>query len=76
MLVLVFPADILYRDGPILAVAERAEVLALLSGLLVTAVYVVGLLVRRKPQVLGMGADSACVLAIYTASLVVLFLAR
>lgn len=76
MLVLLFPADILYRQGPILEAAGRPEILALISGVLVTAVYVVGLLVRRKPQVLGMGVDSACVVAIYVASLVVFYLVR
>lgn len=76
MLVLLFPADILYRQGPILEATGRSEILALIAGILVTAVYVVGLLVRRKPQVFGMGVDSACVALIYVASLVVLFLAR
>lgn len=76
MLVLLFPADILYRDGAILAAAGRPETLALMSGILVTAVYVVGLLVRRKPQIFGMGVDSACVLAIYAGSLVMLYFVR
>ena len=76
MLVLLFPADILYRQGPILQAAGQLEILALISGILVTAVYVVGLLVRRKPQVLGMGIDSACVALIYVASLVTFYLVR
>ena len=76
MLALLLPADVLYRQGPILEAAGRSEKLALISGVLVTAVYVVGLLVRRKPRIFRMGADSACVLAIYIGSLLVLYLAR
>ena len=76
MLVLLFPADILYRHGTIIDAAGRPEILALISGILVTAVYVVGLLVRRKPQVLGMGIDSACVVAIYVVSLIVFYMVR
>jgi len=76
MLVLLFPADALYRKGPILAEAGQIEMLNLVFGILVTAIFVVGLLVRRKPRVLGMGVDSACVLAVYASSLFVLFFAR
>ncbi|MGI9463821.1 MAG: sodium:calcium antiporter [Aestuariivirgaceae bacterium] len=76
MLVLLLPADVLYRGGPILQAAGRLEILALACGVLVTAVYIVGLLVRRKPQVFGMGLDSACVLAIYAGSIMLLYLVR
>lgn len=76
MLVLLLPADLLYRDGPILEAAGRPEILALISGVLVTAVYVVGLLVRRKPQIFRMGVDSDCVLAIYAGSVAVFYLVR
>lgn len=75
MLVLLLPADMLYRDGAILETAGQPEALALISGIFVTAIYVVGLLVRRKPQILGMGVDSALVLIAYTISVVVLYFA-
>ena len=76
MLALLLPADALYRAGPLLAQASKAEMLTLVAGMLVTSVYVAGLLVRRKPQVLGMGVDSACVMGIYLASLVMLYALR
>ena len=76
MLVLLFPADVLYRPGPILEQAGPPEILALISGLLVTAIYVTGLLVRRKPQVFSMGLDSACVLMVYAASVATLYWLR
>ncbi len=76
MLALLLPADMLYRSGPILQTAGQPEILALISGILVTSIYVVGLLVRRKPQIFRMGVDSACVLMIYVGSVVVLYFAR
>ena len=76
MLALLLPADILYRDGLLLSQAGRPETLALVFGIIVTAIYVAGLLVRRKPQVFGMGIDSACVLVVYLTSLAVLYSVR
>ncbi|MDX1715440.1 MAG: hypothetical protein R3287_00915 [Anderseniella sp.] len=76
MLALLLPADMLYRDGTLLAGAGKSELLALIFGLMVTAIYVTGILVRRKPKVLGMGLDSACVLAVYATSLAVLYAVR
>jgi len=73
MVVLLLPADMLYRDGPILQATGKPEYLALVSGILVTAIYVVGLLVRRKPQIFGMGVDSAFVLAVYVLSLIAFY---
>jgi cation:H+ antiporter len=76
MLALLLPADLLYREGPLLAHTGRAEMLTLVAGILVTGIYVAGLLVRRKPQVLGMGVDSAWVAVVYLASLAMLYAIR
>ena len=76
MLALLLPADVLYQKGPILAEAGRIETLNLVFGILVTAIFVAGMLVRRKPRILEMGADSALVLTVYMVSLFVLFFAR
>jgi cation:H+ antiporter len=76
MLALLLPADMLYREGTLLAAAGRSELLALIFGLMVTAIYVAGMLVRRKPKVLGMGLDSALVLAVYATSLATLYAVR
>lgn len=76
MVVLLFPADALYRAGPLLEKMDDTATFAVASGIVVTGIYVVGLLIRRKPRVLGMGHDSALVLALYLASLVVFYLLR
>lgn len=69
MLVLVFPADILFRGGPILQEVSPTVSLALAFGLAVTAIYLVGLIVRRKPKIGGIGLDSILVLLTFLTSL-------
>ncbi|GFE65509.1 sodium:calcium antiporter [Litoreibacter roseus] len=76
MLVLVFPADILFRAGPILQNTSATVGLALSFGICVTAIYLIGLLVRRKPKVGTVGLDSILVLITFLASLVAYYLAR
>ncbi len=76
MIVLVLPADLLYAPGPILAHVDRSAAFALAAGLLVTIIYVIGLIVRHKRKILGMGLDSLTVLAVYLASLIVFYLIR
>ncbi|GAB4354818.1 MAG: sodium:calcium antiporter [Oricola sp.] len=69
MLALVWPADILYVKGPILAEFEPVLDLALVSGLLVTIIYVGGLLIRSRRTFLGFGYDSIAVLTVFAATL-------
>lgn len=76
MLVLVFPADILFRSGPILQNTSQTVSLALSFGIVVTAIYLTGLIVRRKPRIGAVGLDSILVLGAFLASLVAYFYAR
>ncbi|WP_168769230.1 sodium:calcium antiporter [Yoonia maricola] len=76
MLVLVFPADILYRGGPILQGASTTVSLALSFGIVVTAIYLTGLIVRRKPKVGVLGLDSVLVIVTFGASLLAYYYVR
>lgn len=76
MMVLVFPADILFREGPILDAASKTVGLSLTFGILVTTIYLIGLIVRRKPRIGAIGFDSALVLIGFAGSLWVYYLAR
>ncbi len=76
MVLVLLPADIFYREGEILLQADDTARLALLSGIFVTTVYVIGLLMRKKRLILGMGADSVLVLAAYFASVYAFYLLR
>lgn len=69
MLVLVLPADILILGSPILRAPSQTVLLALSFGIAVTTVYLVGLIVRRKPKIWGIGLDSCLVLLIFLGSL-------
>lgn len=73
MVALVLPADMAYRAGPILAELSVAGQISLLSGLLVTTIYVSGLLLRRTPRMFGAGVDSILVLAVYILSLLAVY---
>lgn len=76
MLVLVFPADVLYRGGPILQGTSQTVSLALSFGIVVTAIYLVGLIVRRKPKVGVLGLDSVLVIGAFLGSLVAYYYVR
>ncbi|MEN8197421.1 MAG: sodium:calcium antiporter, partial [Pseudomonadota bacterium] len=68
MVVVILPAELSYREGQILGEADDVAQLALLAGIFVTAIYVAGLLLRKKWRILGMGADSILVLGVYLAT--------
>lgn len=69
MLVLVFPADILFRSGPILQNVSEVTFASLGYGIVVTSIFLTGLIVRRKPRVGRVGVDSIIVLVTFLASL-------
>lgn len=73
---LLLPADIAYADGAILATSDRATVLAIAMGLIVTAIHLLGLLERRNRTVLGMGVDSLAIICVYVMSLVGIYTLR
>ena len=73
MLVLVLPADMLYRPGPLLRESTSMATASLGFAILVTAVFLTGLLVRRKPRIGQVGMDSVLVLIVFAASLVVYY---
>jgi cation:H+ antiporter len=76
MLVLIFPADILFRAGPILQNTSRMVSLTVGFGLTVTAIYLIGLIVRRKPRIGVFGLDSILVLLTFLASLAAYYYVR
>lgn len=74
MVALLLPADLAYRQGVLLDQIDDTAIIALISGVVVTAIYVAGLLLREKKRILGMGIDSLAVLVIYLATLVAFYL--
>ncbi|MGI9354391.1 MAG: sodium:calcium antiporter, partial [Rhizobiaceae bacterium] len=76
MVVLIVPADLIYQEAPILREADLSSQLALATGMLVTTIFMAGMIVRRKPMIVKLGIDSVAVLAIYAASVTGLFLLK
>jgi cation:H+ antiporter len=72
-LALLFVADIVYRGGPVLDQVGTFSTFAALLGIVVTAVFIAGLLERRHARLLDMGVDSLAVLATYAGGLVLLY---
>jgi cation:H+ antiporter len=66
---LFFLGDAAYRRGPILAEIDAAAFFAAATGMVVTAIYLLGLLERRDRTILRMGYDSVAVLVAYGAGL-------
>ena len=64
---LFFVADLFYNAGPILAATDRSAFFAGALAMIVTCIFLLGLLERRDRTVFGMGVDSVVVLIIYVA---------
>ncbi|HEV2122420.1 MAG TPA: hypothetical protein VGW38_06570 [Chloroflexota bacterium] len=70
---MLFVADVVYREGPILRVVEPWAGFAAGLGIILTIFYLWGLVERRDRTIFGMGIASALVLATYVAGLVILY---
>ncbi|MFI4877063.1 MAG: sodium:calcium antiporter [Blastopirellula sp. JB062] len=71
---LLFPADLAYVEGPVMNAVDQSALLMGSLGIVMTSLYLWGLLERRDRSFLGMGIDSVWVLAAYLFGLSVLYL--
>lgn len=71
-----FLADVAFREGPILGEVGRFSLVGALLGIVVTAVFLVGLLERRRRKVAGVGLNSLLVLLLYAGGIFVLYTLR
>jgi len=76
MLALILPADMAYRQGPILAEVSTGAQFSIATGIIVTAIYAAGLIIRRTPKLLGAGLDSWLVLLVYAVMLYAIYQIR
>jgi cation:H+ antiporter len=68
--------DFLHRGGPVLVEAGPFAATAALLALVLTSIYLVGMLERRDRTVLRMGYDSVAVVLAYAIGLVLLYVQR
>jgi cation:H+ antiporter len=73
---LVFLVDATYGGGPVLNEVGRFSSFAALVGIVVTTLYIVGLIERRNRTILRMGVDSLIVLVAYLGGLILLYQLR
>jgi cation:H+ antiporter len=73
---ILFLADVVYPGGPVLDEVGRFSIIAALLGILLTAVYLAGLLERRSAVYFRMGMDSLLVTGLYIGGLIVLYFVR
>jgi len=76
MVALLFIIDIVYQSGPILAEVDRSATFAAVMGIVVTAVYLIGLIMRRNRVILRMGIDSFVVMIAYLLTIAGLYALR
>ena len=72
----IFLVDLFYPGGAVLNEVGMFSIVAGLTGIVVTAVYVIGLIERRDPALIGVGLDSYAVMAIYIGGIALLFTLR
>ncbi|NNJ25334.1 sodium:calcium antiporter [Alienimonas chondri] len=70
---LLLPSDLTYTAGPIVDAVDNAALMTAGLSVVLTAIYLWGLLERRNRTVLNLGVDSAGVLAAYAVGLVLLY---
>lgn len=76
MLVLLLPSDLLYSEGLLFDSIDASGKFSLAIGILVTCVYLIGLVRRSSRRYFGLGSDSWVVLLCYGAALVGLYQLR
>jgi cation:H+ antiporter len=73
---LLFVVDLTHAGAPVLNEVDRFSLFATLLSILLTGVYLAGIVERRHKAVFRMGIDSVVVLLAYAGGLVVLFFLR
>ncbi len=69
---LFFPADLAYKKGAILTDLHSSSIFLASLGIIITALYLWGLLERKNRTILGMGWDSFAVFIVYVAGVIIL----
>jgi cation:H+ antiporter len=72
--VIVGVVDAFHGGGPVLSEVGKSAGIGALLSLILTAIFLVGMLERRDRTVFRMGVDSLAVLAVYAAGVVILYL--
>lgn len=69
---LIFLADLIYRGGPVFDLSGRFEAMGAILAVMLTGIFLVGLLRRRRGTIFRMGHDSLAAILVYAAGVVAL----
>ncbi len=72
----IFIVDLAYAGPAVLSEMQDFSIVAAVLGILVTGIYMVGILERRDRRIAGVGVDSIAVAVTYLAGVVLLFFLR
>lgn len=70
---LLFVADVAYQGQPVLSTIDRQAMFLAGVGIVVSVIYLIGLIERRNKSFLRAGLDSQVVLAVYFGSVIALY---
>lgn len=70
---LLFPADLFFRNGPIIKEGNPSNLFLLGVSIIITSIFLWGILERRNKTIFRMGFDSFSVLIVYFLSLICLY---
>lgn len=70
---LIFVADVFYLPGAVLQNADDFTIMAAFLGVILTSFYLLGILIRSKKSLFGLGYDSLLILIIYCLVITMLF---
>ena len=76
MAFLLFPNDLVFMDGPIINQIDTPAAFALTAGIFMTSIFCIGLMLRPKMKIGGMGLDSFAILLCYIVSIYVMYTLR
>lgn len=72
-LALFLPADLAYAEGTVIDALDGRAIFLTALGIVLTCIYLWGVLERRDRTVLGFGVDSAAVIGVYAAGMLLLY---
>ncbi len=73
MLMLLLPVDMFYSEGVLLSYAGKSVLYLLSVGIMLTAIYLIGLIMQKKRTYFRMGIDSWAVLLLFILSIFILY---
>ena len=70
---LLFLADVLFFSGPVMEELDEFTVAAAMLGILLTAIYLTGISIRSRRNMLGVGLDSWLIMLVYLGGIFMLY---